>query len=67
MRSKRKYPKIGDLVKPAKNIPEAELFADHGIIIDSLELEGYDNFEVLFDDGHRGWFSDLEIEVLYES
>ena len=62
----RKEPKVGDLVTPVGAARDLEQFDKPGLVIDTLELEGFNNLEVIFDDGHRAWFTDLEVKVLNE-
>ena len=58
--------KIGDLVKVKKGSRElviTEIPATPGIIIDTLEMDdGFNEYEVMFEDWGIGWFSDLMLE-----
>ena len=60
----RKQPKIGDLVRAIGPAVVVEGFKSPGLVIDSFELEGINNFEVLFDNGDIAWFTDIEVRVI---
>lgn len=62
----RRQPKVGDLVVATKPVKDISAFDKPGLVVDELELGGHNNLEVLFDDGSRAWFSDIEIKVLNE-
>ena len=64
---------VGDLVRvkhPAPRVPLTRVtinVGEMGLITDVLEdADGFHNFEVVFKND-RGWYSDLELEVLNEA
>lgn len=53
-------------MKPIGPLALVEAWTVPGLVIDLFELEGTDNFEVLFVNGDRGWFMDLELRIINE-
>ena len=64
--------KVGDLVS-VRNLKgragvTAAFDACTGVIIDVVEMEdGFEEFEVLLEDGDIGWFSDMSLKVVSSS
>ena len=64
---------VGDLVRvkqPPAKVPLTRVtinVGEMGLITDVLEdIDGFHNFEVVFKND-RGWYSDLELEVINEA
>ena len=61
--------KVGDLVKVhSRKLPMEggrAIPMGTGVIIDVVEMEdGFEEFEVLLEDGEMGWFSDMSLKVI---
>ena len=58
----RLQPEIGDLVRACGD--GAVTWPWPGLVIDHLDLDGEDHYEIAFDTGEICWFSDIEIKVI---